>query len=76
MVYLVAPQAWAWRKGRVREMRRTLHRLLCIFPFEEEFFTRHGVQTTYIGHPLAGLVRPASPGRSFFGNTGWLRSVH
>ena len=58
VVYLVAPQAWAWRKGRVREMCRTIHRLLCIFPFEEEFFTRHGVPTTYIGHPLAGLVRP------------------
>ena len=66
VVYLVAPQAWAWRKGRVREMCRTIHRLLCIFPFEEEFFTRHGVRTTYIGHPLAGLVRPTlSPGRVF-----------
>ena len=66
VVYLVAPQAWAWRKGRVREMRRTLHRLLCIFPFEEEFFTRHGVPTTYIGHPLAGLVRPALTRDEFF----------
>ena len=71
VVYLVAPQAWAWRKGRVREMRRTIHRLLCIFPFEEEFFTRHGVPTTYIGHPLAGLVRPPSAAMSFLGNTGW-----
>ena len=66
VVYLVAPQAWAWRKGRVREMRRTLRRLLCIFPFEEEFFTRHGVNTTYIGHPLAGLVRPALSREEFF----------
>jgi lipid-A-disaccharide synthase len=66
VVYLVAPQAWAWRKGRVREMRRTLRRLLCIFPFEEDFFTRHGVETTYIGHPLAGLVRPALTREDFF----------
>ena len=66
MVYLVAPQVWAWRKGRVREMRRTIRRLLCIFPFEEEFFTRHGVPTTYIGHPLAGLVRPALTRDEFF----------
>src|SRR5947199_7955878 len=66
VVYLVAPQAWAWRKGRVREMRRTLHRLLCIFPFEEEFFSSHGVKTTYIGHPLAGLVRPALSRDEFF----------
>src|ERR1035441_2644638 len=66
VVYLVAPQAWAWRTGRVRQMRRTLRRLLCIFPFEEEFFTRHGVATTYIGHPLAGLVHPALSRDEFF----------
>src|SRR5664279_4191767 len=66
VVYLVAPQAWAWRGGRVRQMRRTIHRLLCIFPFEEEFFTRHGVRATYIGHPLAGLVRPSLTRDEFF----------
>jgi lipid-A-disaccharide synthase len=66
VVYLVAPQAWAWRRGRVRQMRRTIRRLLCIFPFEEEFFTRHGVDATYIGHPLAGLVRPALSRDEFF----------
>ena len=66
VVYLVAPQAWAWRQGRVKQMRRILHRLLCIFPFEEEFFTRHGVKTTYIGHPLAGLVRPSLTRQEFF----------
>jgi len=47
-------------------MRRNLHRLLCIFPFEEEFFTRHGVKTTYIGHPLAGLVKPSLSRQEFF----------
>ena len=66
VVYLVAPQAWAWRKGRVRQMRRTIRRLLCIFPFEEAFFTHHGVPATYIGHPLAGLVRPAGSRDEFF----------
>jgi lipid-A-disaccharide synthase len=66
VVYLVAPQAWAWRKGRVKTMRRTLQRLLCIFPFEEEFFTREGVNATYIGHPLAGRVRPSLSREEFF----------
>ena len=64
--YLVAPQAWAWRKGRLPQMRRTLRHLLCIFPFEEEFFRREGVPATYIGHPLAGLVAPALPRDEFF----------
>jgi lipid-A-disaccharide synthase len=58
IVYLVAPQAWAWKQGRVKTMRATLTRLLCIFPFEEEFFQKHGVPTTYIGHPLSRLAKP------------------
>jgi lipid-A-disaccharide synthase len=66
VVYLVAPQAWAWRKGRVKTMRRTLQQLLCIFPFEEEFFRNEGVRATYIGHPLAGLVKPALGRDDFF----------
>jgi lipid-A-disaccharide synthase len=58
--YLVAPQVWAWRKGRLPLMRRTIDRLLCIFPFEPEFFARHGIDATYIGHPLTRLVRPSA----------------
>jgi lipid-A-disaccharide synthase len=66
VVYLVAPQVWAWRRGRLPEMRRNIRRLLCIFPFEEEFFAREGVNATYIGHPLAGLVRPTLSRDEFF----------
>jgi lipid-A-disaccharide synthase len=66
VVYLVAPQVWAWRKGRLKQMRRTLERVLCIFPFEEQFFRDEGVRATYIGHPLAGLVRPALSREGFF----------
>jgi len=64
--YLVAPQAWAWRKGRLKQLRRSVRRLLCIFPFEEEFFGNEGVSATYIGHPLAGLVRPTLGRDEFF----------
>ncbi len=58
--YLVAPQVWAWRKGRLPLIRRTIDRLLCIFPFEPEFFARHGINATYIGHPLTRLVAPSA----------------
>jgi lipid-A-disaccharide synthase len=66
VAYLVAPQAWAWRKWRVRAMSRDLDRLLCIFPFEEQFFRNEGVKATYVGHPLAGRVRPALSRDEFF----------
>ena len=66
VVYLVAPQVWAWRKGRLPAMRRTIDRLLCIFPFEEGFFRRAGMNATYIGHPLAELIRPSLAQDEFF----------
>lgn len=58
VVYLVAPQVWAWRKGRIRMIRRVVRTLLCIFPFEEQFFLDRGVRARYIGHPLVEIVRP------------------
>jgi len=58
--YLVAPQVWAWRKGRLPWMRGAIDRLLCIFPFEPEFFARHGIDAIYIGHPLTRLVQPSA----------------
>jgi lipid-A-disaccharide synthase len=66
VVYLVAPQVWAWRKGRIPLMRRTISRLLCIFPFEEAFFRKNGIAAEYIGHPLAGQIRPRLEKSEFF----------
>jgi lipid-A-disaccharide synthase len=66
VVYLVAPQVWAWRKGRIRTMRRVIDRLLAIFPFEEPFFRERQVPVTYIGHPLASRVRPQLTREEFF----------
>lgn len=66
VIYLVAPQVWAWRKGRVHTMRRILDRLLCIFPFEEEFFRGHGIRATYIGHPLTTSLRIFTSREEFF----------
>jgi lipid-A-disaccharide synthase len=66
VVYLVAPQVWAWRKGRIRTIRRYIHHLLCIFPFEEQFFAHERVNASYIGHPLTGIVRPSLTRDEFF----------
>lgn len=59
VVYLIAPQVWAWRQHRVRAMRRDLRELLCIFPFEKPFYEKHGVPVEFIGHPLARIVKPS-----------------
>ncbi len=68
--YLVAPQAWAWREGRTRQIRRNVTELHCIFPFEEKFFRDRGVNAHYIGHPLAGVVRPRYSRAEFFAKYG------
>jgi lipid-A-disaccharide synthase len=59
VLYYVAPQLWAWGERRVHGMARTVTRLAVILPFEEEFFARRGVPTTFVGHPL--LDRPPLP---------------
>lgn len=64
--HLVAPQAWAWREGRVRQLRRNVTELHCIFPFEEDFFRSRGVNAVYIGHPAARIVRPRLRRTDFF----------
>ncbi len=58
VVYFVAPQVWAWRRGRLRSIRACVDRLLCIFPFEEKFFREAGIDAEFIGHPLVGRTRP------------------
>jgi lipid-A-disaccharide synthase len=58
VVYYVCPQFWAWRQGRVRLLRKYINRALVIFPFEEDFYRVHGVNATFVGHPLADLPAP------------------
>jgi lipid-A-disaccharide synthase len=57
IVYYISPQIWAWRKYRIRAIRRSVERMLVILPFEEDFYRREGVAAEYVGHPLSGTVR-------------------
>jgi lipid-A-disaccharide synthase len=65
IVYFIAPQAWAWRKGRIKTLQRMVDHLLCIIPFEEEFFRNNGVNATYIGHTLPGRLTVQTPREQF-----------
>jgi lipid-A-disaccharide synthase len=69
--YLVSPQVWAWRKGRVKTMKKIIDELLCIFPFEPAFFHERGMaQATYIGHPLAWMAGPRMDRETFLARHG------
>lgn len=52
VVLYVSPQLWAWRKGRVATVRRVAREVLCILPFEVDFYRSHGVAARFVGHPL------------------------
>ncbi|HSE78948.1 MAG TPA: lipid-A-disaccharide synthase [Alphaproteobacteria bacterium] len=60
VVHYVAPQLWAWRPGRARQLAQKIDHLMVVLPFEPEFFAEVGVPCTYVGHPAieeAGLAR-------------------
>ncbi|MGI8960740.1 MAG: lipid-A-disaccharide synthase [Bryobacteraceae bacterium] len=64
--YLVAPQVWAWRQGRAKTIQEVVDKLFCLFPFEEAWFRKRGVDATYVGHPLATMVRVKLSRDEFF----------
>jgi lipid-A-disaccharide synthase len=55
-VQYVSPQVWAWRQGRARTIGRDCDLVLCLLPFETEFYARHGLPAVFVGHPLADEI--------------------
>lgn len=53
LVHYVAPTVWAWRPGRARKIAQFLDHLLCLYPFEPPLFEKHGLKSTFVGHPIA-----------------------
>ncbi len=56
-LYYIAPQMWAWGTYRIHKLRDQVDAVAAILPFEEPFFRRHGIDATFVGHPLAEQIR-------------------
>ncbi|MBI2609166.1 MAG: lipid-A-disaccharide synthase [Deltaproteobacteria bacterium] len=57
ILYYISPQLWAWRKNRVKKIRKYVDEMCVIFPFEVDFYKKHGVGARYVGHPLVEEVQ-------------------
>ena len=55
-VQYVSPQVWAWRRGRARTIGRDSDLVLCLLPFEADFYAQHAVRAEFVGHPLADQI--------------------
>ncbi len=70
VVYYVSPQVWAWRRGRLKTIKKTVDKMLVILPFEEQFYREAGITATFVGHPLVDIVRSQEDRSAFLQRIG------
>jgi lipid-A-disaccharide synthase len=58
VVYYISPQLWAWKERRIQTVRDCVDQMLCILPFEQDWYAKRGVSVHYVGHPLADNCKP------------------
>ena len=63
VVYYISPQIWAWKKGRIKQIKRDVDEMMVILPFEEGFYAKHDMKVHYVGHPLLDAVSRDLPER-------------
>ncbi len=70
VVYYISPQIWAWRKGRVKIVKKFIEKMIVIFAFEKEFYEKEAVAAEFVGHPLLDVVKPRSSREDFLKEQG------
>lgn len=56
VIYYISPQIWAWKKGRIKKIKKYVDEMMVILPFEEDFYAKNDVKVHYVGHPLLDAV--------------------
>lgn len=65
VLYYISPTVWAWRKKRLQTIKKTVEKMLLIFPFEENTYKGSGIPTEYIGHPLKEKIHTSFSKKEF-----------
>ncbi len=68
IAYYIAPKAWAWQESRAYKLKKYVNKLLVIFPFEQQFFKKYSINTTFVGNPLFDAIQNFSPDIDFLKN--------
>lgn len=56
VVYYISPQIWAWKESRIRQIKKSVDKMLVIFPFEKTFYEKWDYKVDYVGHPLVPVI--------------------
>ena len=62
VVHYVSPSIWAWRRNRLKKIKKSMDHMLTIFPFEKNIYSKAHIQATFVGHPLAEMI-PLRPNK-------------
>jgi len=59
IAWYISPQVWAWKEKRVKDIKATVDKMLCILPFEKEYYKKFNYEVEYVGHPLVEVITKA-----------------
>ena len=65
VIFFNSPQIWAWRKGRIKTIKRVVDKIIVLFPFEENIYKQAGVDVSWVGHPLLDQINIENDNKSF-----------
>ncbi len=66
ILYYISPTVWAWRKARLKLIKKTVAKMLLIFPFEKNIYKKNNIPAEYIGHPLLERIRTSFSKANFY----------
>ncbi|UCC78910.1 MAG: lipid-A-disaccharide synthase [Candidatus Zixiibacteriota bacterium] len=70
VLYYVSPQVWAWGRNRIQKIKSLVDKMIVVFEFEKELYSREGMEVEWFGHPLLDIIKPGLSGADFHNKAG------